>query len=394
MPHSKRPLEEVDGNALKDGQTHSHSHAKRQNFSMRAPLAAKDDDVGDENAEMVEEHDAYDDMLDYKTIDYTTKDDSKLRCLLRDRNLSDTGTRQEMIKTPQQTALDYETFTSDELTEMLYNRHLRTATGTKQTKIARLLLNDHLDCHSGNSEEGILYGSIWAFDVIPISIKRNEEELAEKYNSWTEDHLRKHLEEKNLSTTGTAKVLAKRALKAEKEHNDKYWEDLLLRKDSLQAELDALAGHAVDVSAFMKAEEWIRHRDHKIQSEAKRATPRNPICDYDISTSPWAEKSELELHVVCLQMGMPGRGHAPKAAQIKWLETGKFEYSDLYMDGLLIICEMRLVPTTSKMKKGEVIELLEECDEREGVSGWTAWDEPVRTSMVEVWYEGAEDVEG
>lgn len=59
---------------------------------------------------------------------------------------------------------------------------------------------------------------------------------------------------------------------------------------------------------------------------------------------------------------MPGRGAAPKAAQLKWLDMGSVEYADFYISGLEI---MRGIKHKYEAKKEYYIALLEEDDERE-----------------------------
>jgi hypothetical protein len=60
---------------------------------------------------------------------------------------------------------------------------------------------------------------------------------------------------------------------------------------------------------------------------------------------------------------MPGSG--PKAAMIKWLETGNIEYDELYAFSLESLCRDRDIKFKSREKKAELVRLLKEADERE-----------------------------
>jgi hypothetical protein len=68
-------------------------------------------------------------------IDYTTKDNSKLRVILHDRELPDHGTREEMIELLQLHPAKYQENTDEELTEMLKGVTVRMlGRGTEQTR--------------------------------------------------------------------------------------------------------------------------------------------------------------------------------------------------------------------------------------------------------------------
>jgi hypothetical protein len=60
---------------------------------------------------------------------------------------------------------------------------------------------------------------------------------------------------------------------------------------------------------------------------------------------------------------MPGSG--PKAAMIKWLETGNIEYDELYAFSLESLCTDKGIKFKSGEKKAELVRLLKEADERE-----------------------------
>ena len=58
-------------------------------------------------------------------------------------------------------------------------------------------------------------------------------------------------------------------------------------------------------------------------------------------------------------------GSGPKAAMIKWLETGNIEYDELYAFSLESLCRDRDIKFKSREKKAELVRLLKEADERE-----------------------------
>jgi hypothetical protein len=61
-------------------------------------------------------------------------------------------------------------------------------------------------------------------------------------------------------------------------------------------------------------------------------------------------------------------GHGPKAAMLKWLDTGSVEYEDLYAGSLEMICFRRGIKHRSGEKKVDLIRRLKEADEQEAAS--------------------------
>lgn len=98
---------------------------------------------------------------------------------------------------------------------------------------------------------------------------------------------------------------------------------------------------------------------------SRKKPAKTPICDYDWSGSHWAERTEREISEICHRREMPGHGSAPKAAQLKWLDTGVVEYSDFYISGLEVMCRERGIKYKYDAKKEYYISLLEEDDARE-----------------------------
>lgn len=106
--------------------------------------------------------------------------------------------------------------------------------------------------------------------------------------------------------------------------------------------------------------------DNQIQTQARMSRSRIRICDYNWRESHWASRTERQLNEICSRREMPGSG--PKAAMIKWLDTGSVEYDDLYVGSLERICAERGIKYRSGEKKVELVRLLEESDEQESAS--------------------------
>ena len=72
-----------------------------------------------------------------------------------------------MIALLENSSIDYEALPSGQLTDILKRRNVKmSGQGTKEVKIQRLRLDDKLDRDRGNHEEGVLYGTFWAFQRI------------------------------------------------------------------------------------------------------------------------------------------------------------------------------------------------------------------------------------
>ena len=299
-------------------------------------------------------------------FDYSRKDNSKLRAFLVDRRLPTGGTREELVARLENSSIDYESLSSSELTEILNRRHVTSAaTGTKEIKIQRLRLNDKLEYNTGDSHASILYAQrdVWE-EAIPEMEQKLEALSENPYTTLTPAQLSKKLEKQNLNNTGSKEVMAKRLWNHEKKDLAK---NIKLRKEKLEqnnAEMESYIGHPVPRGMGRRSQEE-KQEDARISKEMW-ASRRNavPVCGYDWKSSHWADRDERELHEICSRRGMPGYG--PKAAILKWLDTGKFDYQDLYMGGLERICRDRGIEYKQSDKKADLVRRLKEADEAEG----------------------------
>jgi hypothetical protein len=261
-------------------------------------------------------------------IDYTTKDNSKLRVILRDRELPDQGTREQMIESLQLHPARYDEDTAEELTEKLHGRHCKYAgQGDRANKIGRLEHNDSLDRDAAN------YGDLELW----VDLKVMYTMLDEKPGSRS-------------SKTRSPEELNK--LRAD--------------FDSKKAELEKRVGHPVIIPEdLMKCNSQWHGKDDQIFAEGERnkqVRPRISSCDYDDSNSHWASRSERELTDICKRREMPGGGYSTKAGLLKWLDTGELDYAGLYMGGLERICRERQLTHKATAKKVDLIALLEKDD--------------------------------
>ncbi|KIM98227.1 hypothetical protein OIDMADRAFT_20039 [Oidiodendron maius Zn] len=133
---------------------------------------------------------------------------------------------------------------------------------------------------------------------------------------------------------------------------------------TLKQQLEAQIGRPVDATEALWKENDVNVVDRQIQTQDHR--PSIPICDYNWKESHWASRTERELNEICRRREMPGYG--PKAAMIKWLETGSVDYEDLYASSLMMMCTERNLKHRSNDKKAELIRRLEEADDQEETS--------------------------
>jgi hypothetical protein len=301
-------------------------------------------------------------------IDYRSKDNSKLRSFLLDRDLPTTGTREELISRLESSSIDYETLPSGKLTEMLKARHVTMASqGTKETKIERLRLNDMLEWDTGNSAESVLYGRFSAIELaLDESIAnqgRTQDNANSTYESLPPGKLSKLLEKRNLSRTGSHDILIKRL----KDDDRKTIAKFRAAYESRKLELESRRGRPLEAGevereVFEKGEK-LRALDSQIQLQAPKVQSSIPRCEYNWKDSHWAGRTERELREICDRREMPGGG--TKAAMIKWLETGQLDYEDVYVGSLRSICEKRGLHCKSTAKKVDIIKLLRAADEAE-----------------------------
>lgn len=184
--------------------------------------------------------------------------------------------------------------------------------------------------------------------------------------TWTFGKLGALLKDRKLKASGTkeqliarlraydAKKLAEDIGKARKKH------------DSLKRRLEEQIGHSIQDTDLARTEKLVDTLDHQIQSQAQKSRPGIHICDYDWRDSHWASRTERELSEICSCRGMPG--HGPRAAMIKWLDTGTVEYEDMYAGSLEMMYFKRGIKCRSGEMKVELIRLLREADNRNSAS--------------------------
>ncbi|KAK0112596.1 hypothetical protein ONS95_014339 [Cadophora gregata] len=393
MPRTKRPLAEVDtntnpsksakitadqvpGGKLREkdaqnttGQTRRadqesspNSAIARGKFVVRKPNSTYSTQLVVEEEQDSDEHGPG----AGEAFDYDAKDDSKLRAFLVDRHLPTAGSRKELIARLENSSIDYETLFSTELTEILNRRHVTgAANGTKEIKIQRVRINDKIDHNTGDSHATILYVQRELWEDAIVEMEQKLKALSENpYTVLTSGQLVKKLDKQNLTSTGSKEVMAKRLWNHEKKD---LFKNIKLRKEKLEqnnAEMELYIGHPVPRDRDPRAQEE-KHEDAKIQNEMWAAR-RNavPVCDYNWKDSHWANRTERELSEICTRRGMPGYG--PKAAMLKWLDTGRIDYQDMYMGGLTRICGERGVEYRESDKKADLVLRLNEADEAEG----------------------------
>ncbi|KAH7309239.1 hypothetical protein BKA65DRAFT_382875, partial [Rhexocercosporidium sp. MPI-PUGE-AT-0058] len=296
---------------------------------------------------------------------YDTKDDSKLRAFLVDRDLPTEGTRKDLISRLQHSSIDYESLLSTELSEILSRRHVTgAATGTREIKIQRIRLNDKIDYNTGDSHATALYVQREIWGEIIAEMEKKLQSLSENpYTTLTPAQLTKKLEKENLSTTGSKETMAKRLFNHEKKDLIK---NLKLRKEKMkenEAEMESYIGHPAEHYEGLRPRQENKEDariQHELWASRKKAVP---VCDYNWKDSHWADRTERQLHEICSRRGMPGYG--PKAAMLKWLDTGKIDYQDMYMGGLTKICRERGIAYKESDKKMELVRKLKEADEAE-----------------------------
>jgi hypothetical protein len=308
-------------------------------------------------------------------INYKTKDNSKLKVLLYDRLLPTSGTREELIARLETSTFDYNIYSSEQLTELLKSRHVtNAATGPKTIKIQRLEINDAVDRDTSNWEDTKLYVEAdvkkWSLDEL---VAKQEaliagEDRSYSTSTWTLKKLGVLLKDHKLPTTGTREDIINRLRASDRQKLikdiSKAREEFLSAKEQLETQI----GHAVEDHGVCREgpEADLRAIDNQVERDAVNSRPRIPICDYDWRDSHWASRTERQLSEICSRRGMPG--HGPKAAMLKWLDTGSVEYEDLYAGSLEMICFRRGIKHRSGEKKVDLIRRLKEADEQEAAS--------------------------
>lgn len=225
-----------------------------------------------------------------REINYKTKDNSKLRVLLSDRLLPTSGTRKELISRLEKSSFDYNTYSSEQLTELLKARHVtNAATGPKHVKIQRLVLNDAVDRDTANWDDTKLYVDAdvkkWSLDLL---VARQGAILsgAEKpysTSTWTLKKLGALLKERKLPLAGTREEIVERLQSCDRQ---RLTEDIAKARGefhSAKERLEKQVGHPVeDADVFgQETEEDLKAVDNQVERDAVNSRPQIPICDYD-----------------------------------------------------------------------------------------------------------------
>ncbi|KAF8866309.1 hypothetical protein BDZ45DRAFT_337626 [Acephala macrosclerotiorum] len=358
MPRAKRPLAEADPNASNASRstTTTTKATKRKPTSQDAEnLAPKSKKTrGKRSADKI------------PTAEYATKDNSKLQALLRDRGLPTDGTREELIKRLDNSPpVDYDSLLVAELTEMCKQRNLKGAAQySKEIKIDRLKLNDSFDRDTANSSDMNLLIQVAVMEETLLELIAKDATATDNYEKKTTKQLAALLEKRKLSASGPKETLVSRLRKSDQKQRTKGIEDRRKKLDKLKPKLESQIGHSVEYSKILEGYDRQEKLDDEITSRQEyRAGPPNHICDYDWKDSHWASRTERELSEICSRREMPG--HGPKAAMLKWLDTGVVEYEDLYASSLESICYKRGIKYKSNAKKVDLIKILREADEAE-----------------------------
>ncbi|KAF2432296.1 hypothetical protein EJ08DRAFT_659295 [Tothia fuscella] len=164
------------------------------------------------------------------------------------------------------------------------------------------------------------------------------------YDSLLSSQISEMLRDRHLSCGQGSKAHKIKRLRL----NDKVFRD---------SELEIRAGQPVNAVAVLDFERAQNRLDNQDQSDF---TSKGPICAYDWTNSHWKDRSERELRQISQNRGMPGVG--PKAAMLKFLDTGSVDYEDMYTFSLQRICDERSIPIRSGATKGKLVELLKEAD--------------------------------
>jgi hypothetical protein len=380
MPRAKQPLAEVDSNAsITSNRTSNAKPTKRKatEDTEAHSLTAKRQQraqcpIQNATAPRKAPRTLYVTRpIKKEDIAYRMKDNSVLRRLLFERDLSTDGTREEMIARLEDSSIDYESLPSEQLSDMLRERHVASyGQGSKEVKIERLRLNDKLHYDTGNSEDAELYGQTWALETIVAEwgAKRTKAltETAEnnQYSSWKPARISTHLEKRKLSKSGSVKVQIARLWNDDNKTINKNLKERTARYEEAKDKLAVAIGHPVHkIKYVMDEANEVNGLDIKVRQQAQPTRKAFPVCEYDWKDSHWASRTERELTEICRRREMPGYG--PKAAMLKWLDTGSVDYEDLYVGSLEQMCMERGIKHKSSDKKVELIKKLREADEAE-----------------------------
>jgi hypothetical protein len=302
--------------------------------------------------------------------DYKTKDNSKMRTLLFDWCMSTSGSREELIARLEKSSFDYEIYSSEQLTEIMKRRQLTNTGCPKAIKIRRLILNDSLDRDTGNYEDMMYYVQTDVSRICLEQLVRKQEAILvggdQSYSNWSLGKLSALLKERKLSCSGNKDAMIARLRSNDQRKLAKDITEARKKHLSWKQQLETQVGHPVDDTEVKRKENNVNSVDRQMQTQAQTSRPKIPICDFNWRESHWASRTERDLREICRRRDMPGLG--PKAAMIKWLETGSVEYEDLYGFSLEMMCMERKIKYKRDGKKVELIRSLKEADEQEEMS--------------------------
>ncbi|KAF2491445.1 hypothetical protein BU16DRAFT_119381 [Lophium mytilinum] len=302
-----------------------------------------------------------------KQTDFASKDNSKLRSMLEARKLSTLGPRDELVQRLEaHPMVDYEQYTTDELSAMASRRHMRTgATGPKAVKIARLRMNDELKRDTGNTPEGELYGCISAIEMFVGAFRREKNRVLRGDYSFVKSFgcrpaptLKELLHERNLPESGNIATKLERLRKDDASRGtpfatrifEKQISDARSEWERLRVKFEEFTGRPLRcVSEDLNVENKLHQRD-PIYNAPKDDPPVKHMVNYDWRSSHWADRSLHQLLDIAKSRGMPHANGAPKAAMIKWLETGELDYEEYYTTALYAMCSERNISVKSAEK--------------------------------------------
>ena len=375
MPRTKRPLSEVDPNAANPPPSKSSKRSKEQppkKIFQQDIFAAVDDveaprDPGicpktlraSSDRKLIPEDFRATNMR--LSTDYYAKDTNKLRAFCRDRSLNPSLSRDEMVDLLEKTPIDYESLQSVEPEAILKRRHIPYY-GPRALKIARIRHDDegHLDktdYHGARidvrraltgemlkqvlaKQEAVINQNCHRLETKDLITLLRERGLHEKVSREAKIDALREADKK--SKAFESKEIAQEVKKWETEVEDR------------SKEYEENTGHPYHGSYFKQ--ERTSWKDWA--ATLPETKPPQPIYDYAWQDSRWASKSERELAEICRRRDMPGAG--TKAARIKWLETGKLMYEDLYAFSLDSLCRKRNLPHGGVKK--QLMQRLENAD--------------------------------
>ncbi|KAF7946597.1 hypothetical protein EAE96_009592 [Botrytis aclada] len=354
--------------------------------SPSAPIAEKSSAPSSRNAVTVSSQSSHGHRINFRT-----KDNSKLRALLRDWRVMqpeevESMDRMAMIERLERHEMrgyrdDYESLTCEQLSTLLSSRLLPCSGVTKAARIERLRYDDALDRDNGNMEEHSLYTHLvicqneiqryikllhWAageegdpsyqdLEVTELRSLMDLRQQGRKTKFVCEDcDLIDWLEADDQKLAQKTKVEVSTLVGSEVPAELERWEKKLA---DARVDLESRIGHPLLAEVRM-----YESSKYDVPVVTKKAGDRG-ASDCDPKKTNWGLFNAWELSKIALEKGAPGYG--TKDAMIKWLETGILEYEDMHLKSLRAQCWKRLVPQYSNDDKAALIERLKILDKYE-----------------------------